>query len=407
MTLPSDGQFAADLQRELLENILPFWRKHSVDSARGGFMAEMSNDLRLNPRAGKGLILNARLLWTFSAAYRFTRREDDASLAHRAYHYLTSRFLDTAHGGFYWELDADGRPIDDTKKVYGHAFAIYALAEYYDVFGVSEALDHSISAFRTLQAKARDAACGGYFEAFSRDWKPLADMRLSDKDQNAKKSMNNHLHVLEAYARLVRVWANTMLTERLRELIDLFRRRILDETGEHFHHFFDENWHVESDNYTFGHDIEGSWLLCEAAEALGDEVLLADVRAAAGKIARVVLREGLDPAGGLFYEGRGGAIVNRSKEWWPQAEAVVGFWNAWELTGEPAFQSAAMNVWRYIQEKIVDRKYGEWFWRLDERGVVDDSLPKISAWKCPYHNGRCCLEVLHRIDTRSQEVNRP
>jgi mannobiose 2-epimerase len=230
-------------------------------------------------------------------------------------------------------------------------------------------------------------------------------MRLSDKDQNAKKSMNNHLHVLEAYTKLVRVRPNAILAERLRELIDLFRRRILDETAEHLQHFFDEHWHVESNNYTFGHDIEGSWLLCEAAEALGDEALLAEVRTAAVKIARAVLREGLDPAGGVFYEGRDGKIVNRSKEWWPQAEAVVGFWNAWQLTGEIEFKNAAMNVWRFIQEKIVDRRHGEWFWRIDERGMVDDSLPKISAWKCPYHNGRCCLEVIRRIETRSQEAN--
>jgi mannobiose 2-epimerase len=188
------------------------------------------------------------------------------------------------------------------------------------------------------------------------------------------------------------------LTERLRELIDLFRNCILDELGTHFDHFFDEDWDVESDTYTFGHDIEGSWLLCEAAEVLRDESLSDEVQKIALRMARLTMRQGLDADGGLFYEGREGQIVNKSKEWWPQAEAVVGFWNAWQISGSTAFKDAAMKCWRYIQEKIVDRRHGEWFWRIDENGVADDSLPKISAWKCPYHNARCCLEILRRIN---------
>jgi mannobiose 2-epimerase len=158
---------------------------------------------------------------------------------------------------------------------------------------------------------------------------------------------------------------------------------------------------VKSDAYTFGHDIEGSWLLCEAAEVLRDDSLLAEVQAATVKIARSALREGLDPAGGLFYEGRSGIIIDKSKEWWPQAEAVVGFWNAWQISGEIAFKNAALQCWRFIQEKIVDRMHGEWFWRIDERGFPDDSQPKISAWKCPYHNSRCCLEIIRRIQSSS------
>ncbi len=401
MTFPSDEQFAADVRRELMEDILPFWRNHSVDRAHGGFIAEMSNDLRVKPEAAKGLILNARLLWTFSAAHRYTHRADDELLAHRAYEYLTSKFLDPECGGFFWELDPDGRTLDEKKKIYGQAFTIYALAEYDACFTVPKAIEHAIAIFRYLDRHARDAENTGYFEVFSRDWRPCADMRLSDKDQNEKKSMNNHLHVLEAYARLLRVWPDESLAERLRELIDIFRHRMLDQAREHFQHFFAENWDIESDNYTFGHDIEGSWLLCEAADALKDGLLSAEVRDLAVHIARAVLRDGLDPAGGVFYEGRGGKIVNRSKEWWPQAEAVVGFWNAWQITGETAFKNAALHCWRFIQEKVVDRRFGEWYWRIDERGAADDSLPKISAWKCPYHNGRCCLEILRRIQSPS------
>jgi cellobiose epimerase len=216
MTFPNDEQFAADVRRELLENILPFWRNRSVDLSHGGFLGEMSNDLRLRPDAAKGLILNARLLWTFSAAYRYTQDAQDEALARRAYDYLTNRFLDWKIGGFFWELDADGRVLDDKKKIYGQAFALYALAEYAQTFAAPQALALAIETFRLVEKHGRDAARGGYFEVFSRDWRACEDMRLSEKDQNEKKSMNNHLHVLEAYARLLPAWPDLFLTARLR-----------------------------------------------------------------------------------------------------------------------------------------------------------------------------------------------
>jgi mannobiose 2-epimerase len=398
MTFPSDEQFAADVRRELLENILPFWRERSVDGLRGGFIAQMSNDLRLQENASKGLILNARILWTFSAAYRYTQNCEDRFLAERAYDYLTSRFYDPKYGGYYWELDLQGDVLNDQKKIYGQAFVLYAMAEYYRTFAASKALEQAVEVFHHIETHARDSRHGGYYEVLSRDWRLAENMRLSDKDMDAKKSMNNHLHVLEAYANLRRISLDPLVAERLQELIELFRRHILDAEQTHFHHFFDESWAVKSDSYTFGHDIEGSWLLCEAAEALGDHSLVADVRIMAAKIAHAAL-QGLDAAGGLCYEGRGDRIIDKSKEWWPQAEAVVGFWNAWQITGETAFREASLNVWRFIQDRIVDRVHGEWFWRVSEDGTPDDSLSKISIWKCPYHNSRCCLEILHRIQS--------
>ena len=397
MTVLSDEQFAAAVRRELLEDILPFWRTRTVDEQQGGFIGQMSNDLHVRPNACKGLILNARILWTFCAAYRYTHEEQDRALAWRAYDYLTSRFLDPQHGGCFWELDARGNVIDDKKKVYGEAFCIYALAECYDTFKDPRALELAADIFHRVEEHARDGTYGGYFEVMSRDWQPCDDMRLSDKDMDEKKSMNNHLHVLEAYTNLLRVWPQPLLADRLRELIDLFRRHILNPEGTHFQHFFDETWAPRSDNYTFGHDIEGSWLLCEAAEALRDRQLVEEVRAVAVKIARAVLDEGLDEDGGLFYEARKGQITVRNKEWWPQAEAVVGFINAWQLTGSEEFLEAAARCWKFIEEKIVDREHGEWFWRVSRDGIPDPAMPKVSAWKCPYHNSRACLEVLRRI----------
>ena len=235
--------------------------------------------------------------------------------------------------------------LDDSKKIYGQAFTIYALVEYHRAFGSPEALSRAIELFELIERHSHDSKYGGYVEVCRRDWSEAADVRLSERDMNEKKSMNNHLHVLEAYTHLLRVWKGPRLERRLREIMTLFEQRILDARTCHFHHFFDEQWNVRSDTYTFGHDIEGSWLLCEAAEVLGDAAIRRRVDALALRMAEVVLNEGLDADGGLFYEGRGGRIIDRGKEWWPQAEAVVGFLNALHLSGDARYLDAARKVW--------------------------------------------------------------
>ena len=405
MVLPREAWLAAGARRELLDNILPFWRRHAVDHVRGGFVAELANDLRPAPTAGKGLILNARILWTFAAASRYTGAAADRELARRALDYLVTYFRDPDHGGLFWELDPEGHVRDAAKKIYGQAFGIYALAEYDRAVDNPPARGLAIELFQLIEQHSRDPVAGGYLESLTRDWQPAADMRLSDQDANEKKSMNNHLHLLEAYTNLYRVWPEPVLAARLRELLGLFQDHLAFPDGSHFHHFFDEAWRPKSDRYTFGHDIEGSWLLCEAAEVLGDPALVAEVRKLALQLARAVLREGVDTDGGLFYEARAGRIVNEAKEWWPQAEAVVGFYNAWQLTREEAFLDAAARGWQFIQDHLVDRVHGEWFWRVARDGAPDLTQPKVSMWKCPYHNGRCCLEIIRRVAQESQPPN--
>lgn len=390
------GVLSAAARRELLEGILPFWRRHAPEPS-GGFIGEMTNDLRVNPDASKGLILNARILWTFSAAARETGVAEDGELAQRSMAYLRERFRDRENGGYFWELTSGGAPLDTKKKTYGQAFCIYALAEHYRAFGLEASRDEAIALFRILEDRVRDRVHDGYDEVRHADWSPCEDMRLSEKDMNAVKSMNNHLHVLEAYTNLLRIWREPELEQRLGALIDLFQERILDAGGTHFHHFFDADWRPLSHTHTFGHDIEGSWLLYEAAEVLGDTVRLESARRTALKMAEAVLAEGVDDDGGLLYEALGRSIVNADKEWWPQAEAVVGLLNAWQLSGEDRYREAAVRCWGFIQARLVDREHGEWFWKVTRVGVPDRSLPKISIWKCPYHNGRCCLEILHRL----------
>jgi mannobiose 2-epimerase len=395
--------FSTQVGEHLFSHYLPFWCGPALDRENGGWMAWLSNDLKPDRSQPKGLIVNSRILWAFSAAHMARPEPVYAEMAERAFDFLMSKFWDAQHGGAFWRLDDTGDVMDDSKKTYGQAFYIYALTEFYRAFGNRLALDRAKKLFGLIEHYAHDAKFGGYTEVCNRDWSPAgADARLSEKDMNEKKSMNNHLHVLEAYTNLYRAWPEPRVAERLRELIDIFLARILDAHTNHLHHFFNEQWEVRSDTYTYGHDIEASWLLCEAAEGLGDAKLLARVRALALPMAEVVLREGIAHDGALCYEGKSGEIIDPGRECWPQAEALVGFLNAFELSGDEKFFAAARRVWDYIENNLVDRVHGEWFWRINPDGQPDTQLPKVSEWKGPYHATRACLETMKRLPGRQR-----
>ena len=320
-------------------------------------------------------------------------------MTERAFDFVMNKFWDAEHGGAFWRLDDQGKVIDDSKKTYGQAFYIYALTEFHRAFGSWAALARAKELFELIESHAHDAPFGGYIEVCNRDWSEAgADARLSDKDMNEKKSMNNHLHVLEAYTNLFRVWPEPRVATRLRELIEIFLTRILDARTKHLHHFFNEQWDIRSDTYTFGHDIEASWLLCEAAKEMGDANLLERVRAVSLQMAEAVFNEGFGADGGLCYEGRDGRIVDAGRECWPQAEALVGFLNAFELSGDKAFFAAALQAWKFIDENLVDHVHGEWFWRINPDGRPDKKLPKVSEWKGPYHATRASLETMRRLN---------
>jgi mannobiose 2-epimerase len=396
----TNQEWSARFRQELTGNILPFWMRHTVDRENGGFYGEIDCDLRVNKDAPRTAVINTRILWTFSAAARILGDAAYRETADWAYEYIVDKFWDQEFGGVYWMLDHLGRPLNIRKQIYAQAFAAYAMAEYFRATSQPEARNWATQLYHLIEDHSREPEYGGYLEARFRDWSPLEDLRLSEKDLNSPKSMNTHLHVLEAYANLLRVWPDDGLRASLTRLLQVTMDHIVG--GSHFRMFFDNQWTSLTDHISFGHDIEGSWLIQEAAEVLGDAALLNRARELAVRMAKAVYDEGLDSDGSIFYEASQGRLVDPNKHWWAQAEAVVGFYNAWQVSGYEHFRTAAYRAWEYIEDKVVDKVHGEWHAKLKPDGTPwkaadDPDACLVGAWKCPYHNARVCFEVMERL----------
>jgi mannobiose 2-epimerase len=387
------------IEADLRGNILPFWIRHAVNGPARTFHGQLSNVLAVDAGVERGALLSSRILWTYAAAFRVYGDPAHRTMADLALEDLMNRFHDAQHGGFFWSIHADGTVKRDRKQVYGQAFAIYALSEYHAATGDRDALAQAVAVFRLLEQHARERVHGGYLEAFARDWSPIADMRLSEVDQNDPKSQNTMLHVMEACTRLLQVWPDAALRAALRDLVGLMLARIVDTHTGHLGLFFTTDWRPTSDKISYGHDIEAAWLLTRAADVLGDADLMARTRALALKIADVTLAEGTDPDGGIVNLGGPSGIVDGAKEWWPQAEAVVGFLNAWQISGEARYFEAAAKTWDFIATRLIDREHGEWFRGVTREGRLLPTHEKVGFWKCPYHNGRMGLEVMTRLQT--------
>lgn len=385
-----------ELSKELNDNILMYWINNVIDEKNGGFLGHIDYPNKPKYDAPKGSVLNARILWTFSAAYRLFKNESYLKAAERAYQYITEHFIDREFGGVYWELDYLGKPLNPRKQIYALSFTIYGLAEYYMVSNNTESLELGKQLFDVIEKYSFDQQRNGYVEALSHKWEPLSDFRLSEKDANESKTMNTHLHILEAYANLYRVWKDDRLKKALRNLIELFMNKFINKNNN-LNLFFDDDWTLKSDEISYGHDIECSWLLHEAAEVLGDHELLHKVEKVAVNMA-VETFKGIDTDFGLFnesfpHEHR----IDTDKHWWPQAEAIVGFYNAYQISGEDRFLTQAFNSWEFTKNFIVDKQYGEWFGKVNKEGKPYLADEKVGFWKCPYHNARACLELIRRI----------
>lgn len=386
-----------EVTEELEGNILPFWMNKMTDRERGGFYGRISGEDVLMPNEPKGAILNARILWTFSAAYRLLKKPEYLATATRAKRYLLDFFYDKQFGGIYWSVDCEGNPLDTKKQIYALGFAIYGLSEYARATGDEEALEYAIRLFEVIEKYSFDAEKNGYVEALTRDWQPIADMRLSDKDENEKKTMNTHLHILEPYANLYRVWKDGRLKTQLKNLIELFATKILDTQTYHLNLFFEDDWTNKYHLISYGHDIEASWLIHEAALVLGDETVLKQIEPVIVRIARAA-DEGLNADGSMTYERFSDkGETDRELHWWVQAENVVGHLNLYQHFGDEEALSTALRCWQFIKDKLIDRENGEWYWSRFADGSINRNDDKAGFWKCPYHNGRMCLEINERF----------
>ena len=387
------------MQDVLMGNILPFWLEKTIDRENGGFYGRIDGHGVLHKEAEKGAILNARILWTFSAAYRVLRKPEYLEAATRAKDYVIAHFYDKEFGGTYWSLDYLGQPKDTKKQFYAIGFMIYGLSEYARATGDKEALDYAIRLFDTIESHSFDRENNGYIEACTREWGEIADMRLSDFDANYPKSQNTHLHIIEPYTNLFRVWKDERLERALRNLINIFTDHILNPETHHLDLFFENDWtrgagHLES----YGHDIECSWLMHEAALVLGDKDVLAKVEPVVQMVAKAS-EKGLNADGSMIHEANlDTGHVDDDLHWWVQAETVVGFFNIYQYFGDETALDKAERCWQYIKDNLIDRENGAWYWSRHADGTLNTDDDKAGFWKCPYHNGRMCLEIIERTE---------
>ena len=409
-------EFYNSISNELFQNILPYWDKYSKDEKNTGFFGKIDNDNVQDAECQRSIVMTSRFLWTYSAVARFTKDSKYLEMADFAYKVIIEKYFDKENDGVYWSIMPDGTPKVDKKQIYGEAFCCYGLSEYAaavqelkkDEELAATAMNKALDIYNLLENHALDKENGGYIEACAKDWSQTNDMILSPKDMNCPKSMNTNLHVMEAYTNLYRtlpvVFADSKsiqaeVGQSLANLITVTQEKIVQKNA-HLGMFFDMDWNLLADEISYGHDIEASWLLWEAACELKDEELKEQIRADVIKMAEVALDEGFDKENGclenFLLHSTTTPKRDRTRVWWNQAEAMNGFYNAWQMTGETKYQEACIKQWNWIQNHQVDKTNGEWWSALDQNGAPILAEDKGGNWKTSYHNGRTCLELLRR-----------
>ena len=395
------NQLRAEIRQEY-KDILAYWQRYAPDQEHGGFYGRVNYQNQPDNKADKGIVLNARILWSFSAALRHTHHEEYRPVADRAYAYIRDHFVDPTYGGVYWSVDAAGQPKYPLKHLYGQAFALYGLSEYVRATRSAPALALAKTQFQNMVKHGYDPKNGGFVEARAQDWSPATDYIISKYDNEEIKTMNTSLHLLESFTSLYRVWPDASVANQISGMLRMFLDHIIDPKTYRMNLFMDNEWKIRRTAISYGHDIEASWLLPEAADVLvaknpGDKPLQKKVRDTALKMARAATT-GVDPTdGGLNYELDPNGHLNTERSWWVMAEAMVGFMNAYQLTHEKSFLDKSIASWAFIKKHLLDLKNGEWFSgvTIDHKVLGQD---KISMWKAPYHNSRACLEMLERLE---------
>ncbi|MGN1415885.1 MAG: AGE family epimerase/isomerase [Oscillospiraceae bacterium] len=381
-----------ECKSELENHIIPFWDALR-DDENGGFYGQMDNDLVLDKKGTKGVILNSRILWFYSSVYRSIGGEKNLGNARHAYEFLRDKCVDRENGGVYWMMNYDGTVNDSMKHTYNQAFAIYALSTYFLACGDKDALDLAFELFDTVEEKCTDDIA--YMEAFSKDWKLIENDALSENGLMADKTMNTVLHLIEGYTVLLEASKDKRVEERLRFLLDITADKIYDAQNHKLKVFFDVNLDVIGDIYSYGHDIEATWLIDRACDTIGDEKLIKDWQEKNLKIAEKIYNVALE--NGAVNNERENNVIDRKRVWWVQAESIVGFINAYSHCNDKKYLEAASSVWSWIKDHQIDKRSGgEWWAEVDFKGEPMPDFTMVNEWKCPYHNGRMCLEVMAR-----------
>lgn len=395
--LSNDVILRSRVRSILDEQLVPFWTDPILFAREDGFVGRMDGQNRIDPKGDQGAVYYSRLLWTYSALARqevVNRIYED--LADRAYDYLQRFFFDDEFGGVFWLLDWEGGAIDVQKRTYAQGFYLYALCEYSLLKKEEWIADDCKQQFDLIQSKTRDEVHDGYLEVFTRDWTFVEDGRLSDKEPVSAKSMNTHLHVIEAFSAYSRLENSDGAIAALRSVLLLFLDKVVDPSSGHLLQTMDQDWNIISKPISFGHDIEASWLLMEAAEKVGEKEIIDRTKKVALRLVKLTLEKGVDTDGGLFNERGEDGHLDDDKHWWPQVEAAVGLVNAWEMTGNEDYLRKALWVWDYFENSIIDQSKGSCFFRVTKEGVPYAKENKIGPWKGPYHSVRACLELIKR-----------
>lgn len=386
--------FREALEQELHQGILPYWTRRVFDPESGTFTPRIDGNNRIDPNGTHSIILQTRILWTFAAVTRLIRGKQYLPYLDAALSTLEKHFLDRRYGGFYWSLESDFSILDDAKRSYGQSFAIYAYAEAYLATGREELKTRASDLFLLLDEKGFIEDQGAWHEGFSRAWDPLDDVRISPDDPLEIRSTNTHLHLMEAFANLYRIWPDPLLKNRIHTLLSVFLQKIYHPEEHYFRTFFDDHWHPTTKIYSFGHDIETVWLMLDAAQTISDPVLVQSCEQVLIEVADHLMHKGIDPKfGGIYQLGKQGAVHDTDKHWWPQAEALIGLTRAASLTGNDRYLKQAMEIWNYVTQTFIDREGGEWFFRVDRFGEPYYFEDKAGPWKCPYHTSRAMMET--------------
>lgn len=389
-----------EMKKHLKEVIIPFW-KSLKDDEYGGFYGYLDFDLNLDKKAIKGCILNSRITWFFSQAYLVLKDngEIDESLLAMAKHgfeFMEQYCMDQESGGIYWSMNYDGTPNETIKHTYNQAFSIYALSAFYEASGNPKALEMAMKLFELIETKCRDE--GGYLESFDRDFHLIDNEKLSENGVMAERTMNTLLHVFEAYTELFKVTQESKIKDKLCWMMDLFADKMYNPELHRQEVFFDKNYNTLLDLHSYGHDIETAWLIDRGVEVVGLETYEEKMTPITADLTRQIFQVAFN--GESLHNECEKGVVNTSRIWWVQAESVVGFLNGYQKDPDRVeYMTAAKKQWNYIKEYMIDRRNGsEWFWEVDVNGQPTSKKPIVEPWKCPYHNGRMCLEVIRRAN---------